>query len=270
MPWCDLHTHTVFSHDARQLPDQLGLDALQKDLFGIAVTDHYDFYADKSGSSYYESFRDRRPGAVRRMQSLYGGGATRIWYGIELGQPHHNVKAALRVLEQEDFDVVIGSLHSMPGFTHFLRTDYGSREGCMTFFGHYFREMLAMVENFEFDILGHLDYPVRVMGKYMQDDPELRACRDMILPVLEACVRKDVALEVNTAGLRRWLTTPGPARWVLEEYRAIGGDKVTMGSDAHVYGHCAYRFDAAAELIRSAGFDQTVYYEGRQPRVLPL
>ncbi len=269
MPLCDLHTHTVFSHDARQLPRQLCADAQAKGLFGVAVTDHCDFFADKPGCGYYESFRRERQAAIARMQSLYGC-SVRIWYGIELGQPHHNPEAARRVTSREEYDVVIGSLHSMPGYRHFLRTDYGSREGCRRFFAQYFSEILRMVEEYEFDILGHLDYPVRVMGKYMQDDPELRSCRELIVPILEACVRRDVALEVNTAGMRRWLPTPGPARWALEEYRRLGGEKIALGSDAHVFGHCGYRFDAAAELLRSAGFDRTVYYERREPHFLPL
>jgi histidinol-phosphatase (PHP family) len=58
--------------------------------------------------------------------------------------------------------------------------------------------------------------------------------------------------------------------WVLEAYKAYGGQYITMGSDAHRIEHVARGFDWAADMIRQAGFDRITYFEQRKPKFIKI
>ena len=265
---CDLHTHTAFSFDGRVLPFALCQAARRHGLFGLAMSEHFDFYADDS-YIYYDLFRRERAEAIERMQGLFGG-SLRIWKGIELGQPHYNLKKWREVMARESFDLVIGSIHDLPEKENIYRIPYRSQADCDRVFESYFHEMRRMIECCDMDILAHLDYPVRVMGGVFEGSPDLRRYEGMIRPILRQCAEKGIALEVNTAGMDKWQRCPGPGVWVLEAFRQYGGDKLTLGSDAHRAIHCARGFGRALAMIRQAGFDRIVYFEKRTPRFVPI
>lgn len=265
---CDLHTHTAFSFDGRVLPFELCRAARQHGLMGIAMTEHFDFYKDDS-YIYYDLFRQARADALSRMQGLFGG-SLRIWKGIELGQPHDHMERYRQVMARESFDLVIGSIHDLPEKENIYRMTYRTQADCDRVFESYFEEMHRMIDGCDFDILAHLDYPVRVMGGAFTRDPDLRCYEGLIRPILRKCAEKGIALEVNTAGMDKWQRRPGPGVWALEAFRQYGGDKLTLGSDAHRAVHCARGFGQALAMIRQAGFDRIVYYENRTPHFVPI
>jgi histidinol-phosphatase (PHP family) len=46
-------------------------------------------------------------------------------------------------------------------------------------------------------------------------------------------IRRGIALEVNTSGLRKKINRPSPTYELLKLYKETGGELVTVGSDAH-------------------------------------
>lgn len=270
MALCDLHTHTYYSFDGHIRPFDLCAEARRHGLFGVAMSEHYDFYADDS-HVYYQLFEDGRDPMLERLRSLYGS-SLKIWKGIELGQPHYNLKRYRELMRRADFDFIIGSIHDLPPHENIYRAGAAcrSQDDCDRIFESYFEEMTKMIEACDFDILAHLDYPVRVMGGAFREAPELQRYESLIRPILRLCAEKDIALEVNTAGLHKWQKRPGPGVWVLEAYKAYGGEKITLGSDAHRRIHVARGLDWAADMIREAGFDQITYFEQRKPAFVKI
>ena len=134
----------------------------------------------------------------------------------------------------------------------------------------YFRFTLENVESMEgFHSLGHLDYAVRYgydrgrgysYGKYAE----------LIDEILKTLIRKDIALEVNTGGLRYGLGFPNPHPDVLKRYRELGGEMVTLGSDAHVPSGMGYGFTEAACLLKEAGFGSVTEFRRGRPEEIPL
>lgn len=268
MAYCDLHTHTYYSFDGHIHPFDLCAAARAHGLFGVAMSEHYDFYADDS-FLYYSLFEDGREPMLARLRSLYGG-SLKIWKGIELGQPHYNLKRYRALMRRADYDLIIGSIHDLPPKENIYRIDYQSQRDCDRVFECYFAEMSKMIEACDFDILAHLDYPVRVMGGAFEHAPELERYAGLIRPILRRCVEKGIALELNTAGLNKWQKRPGPGVWVLEAYKAYGGEMITLGSDAHRLHHVARGFDRATDMLRQAGFDRITYFEQRKPKFVRL
>jgi histidinol-phosphatase (PHP family) len=99
---------------------------------------------------------------------------------------------------------------------------------------------------------------------------DLAARPDLLEPVLEAIVESGVALEVNTSGLRHPSAETYPAAATVERFNALGGRRVTAGSDAHRPEWFAYRLAAAYAIIEAAGFTGIAFRRGGSSVEVPL
>jgi histidinol-phosphatase (PHP family) len=88
--------------------------------------------------------------------------------------------------------------------------------------------------------------------------------------VLRAAVERGVGLEINTSGLRQAPGEPYPAQTVLSWYRALGGEILTLGSDAHHSDDLGAGVTEALDLARELGFRAIATFEARQPRWIDL
>ena len=71
-------------------------------------------------------------------------------------------------------------------------------------------------------------------------------------------------IEVNTAGIRKYyLKDVHPNTDILRRYKELGGEIVTVGSDAHQAGWAGADFDRAAESLKAAGFEYYCTFENR-------
>ena len=56
----------------------------------------------------------------------------------------------------------------------------------------------------------------------------------------------------------------------MKRYLELGGEKITIGADAHKPEHIAYDFKKAEELLKTLGFKYYTVFKNRQPVMLPL
>ena len=87
---------------------------------------------------------------------------------------------------------------------------------------------------------------------------------------LNTIIEHDLALEINTAGYKYGLGQPNPQADILARYLELGGEKITIGADAHKPEHIAYDFKKAEELLNTLGFKYYTVFKKRQPVMLPL
>ena len=165
------------------------------------------------------------------------------------------------------FDYALGSLHWVGKGSVFTPEYF--RCAAQEAFGRYFEELERMTQSGEFEILSHLDVPVRIAFEiYGSYDP----CQfeELIRPVLRNCIDRGIALEVNSGTLRRkaGVLTPGLA--ILEWYAEMGGEHLTMGSDAHRPSDVATGLDVALATAKAAGLRYLTQFESRQARLIPL
>lgn len=57
---------------------------------------------------------------------------------------------------------------------------------------------------------------------------------------------------------------------MLRRYRELGGELVTLGSDAHSADHLAADFDLAMDLLLEVGFRYFTFYSQRKPVMLRI
>ena len=132
----------------------------------------------------------------------------------------------------------------------------------------YFTEMLQMIGTRVFDILGHIDYPVRVLKEKLNGDPSLKRWESLITPCLKALIDNGIALEFSTVLSRCWAETFGIEPWLLEKYKKLGGEMVTLGSDGHVPELTCFGIEKASRVLKDCGFDKTTVFVDRKPQFI--
>ena len=259
---CDLHIHSCFSFDSNTPFESICQTAVRRGLRTAAMTDHCDMTDAMEGRRSYLKNERRREESFRQARQAYP--QLELLYGVEIGNAIDMPEETGRFLEERRFDFVIGAIHFLPDGSDIYRLPYHSGEEIGTMFRQYFRSMMRLVELGGFDSLAHLDYPLRVLkGKIPV--PTVLDYRKDIEPILAELVRKGIALEVNTRGTYDWQHRVGPEDWVLRRYRELGGEYVTIGSDAHTAAAVGAGFAEAAEALRRCGFSAYTVYRERRP-----
>ena len=98
------------------------------------------------------------------------------------------------------------------------------------------------------DALGHLDYIVRYSPN-KDSNYSVFDYIDLIDEILKFIISKDIKLEINTANLATGFPFPNPHTDIIKRYRELGGEYVTIGSDAHKACDIGYGFDQVQNII---------------------
>lgn len=259
----DLHVHSFFSTDSDEPLESMARAAVEKGLETLCFTEHMDF--DYPGGGFFLDTPAYRA-ELLRVRELYRG-RLEILFGVELGLMDYIAPKLAEYSASFDFDFIIGSAHQVDGLDPYYPeyfNDRGDRGGIYRFY----ESALAAVRAFDgFDVYGHFDYIVRYSHAKSYSPTDFADITDDILREL---ISRDKGIEVNTAGLRYGLGWAHPHPEVLRRYKELGGELVTIGSDAHDGGNIAYGFEAAEELLKAAGFKYRAVFRGRKPQYIPL
>lgn len=263
----DFHIHSSLSADSKAPMEAMIERGISLGLSMMCFTEHMDFgYVDEGlnfevdTDAYYQKYREMKERYLGRI---------RLLFGIELGLQPHLAKRHTQYLSSYPFDFVIGSSHLVGGLDPYYPKFYEGRteEAC---YREYFRSILENLDSFsDVDAYGHLDYVVRY-GPNKNQFYTYEHYKDLIDEILKTLIEKDIALEVNTAGYKYGLGAPNPHPDILRQYRRMGGELITVGSDAHAPEHLAYDFFRVKPLLKECGFSAYTVYENRKPRFLPL
>lgn len=156
------------------------------------------------------------------------------------------------------------SLHLVDGLDPYEPAFFEGR-GRQRAYRRYVEVQLESVLHFEdYDALAHLGY----CGKFAPFAPEECPLRyqdapDHLDAILRSLAHSGRALEINTSGLKRTDSTI-PDLSILRRFKELGGEFVTLGSDAHQAADLCYRFGDGARLALDAGLRWGVYFMQRE------
>lgn len=258
----DMHTHCERSFDCEVPFDVMCAAAVEHGVGVLALTDHCDLTPDSDESATIGNVRLSIADAARQGELLEG--TLKIVRGVELGQPLHNKPLAERIVELEELDFILCSLHEISDTQDFYYLDY-NKEDVPSLLTRYFDEIIETVKWNKFDSLAHLTYPLRyICGEY-GIKVELDEYKDKIDEILSTLAKNGKALEVNSSGFGMKIGETLPPEWIIRRFRELGGEYITVGSDAHHARNVGFMIGDAFELIKKCGFDSVVYFEKHKP-----
>ena len=266
----DYHMHSSFSGDGTASMEDMAKRALELGLTHISFTEHYDpdYIYPPGEEGMFELNTDSYLYELLKLKSKYSG-QLEIAFGVELGlQPHLKRQLALYAKSHE-FDFIIGSSHLCnrkdpyyPDFFQGRNEDEAHHE--------YFEADLECVKALPyFDVYGHLDYVVRY-GPTKDDCYTYQKHADVFDKILSTLIENEKGIELNTGGFRSGLNQPNPCAEILKRYKALGGEIITIGSDAHEPKDIAADFDKAYDILKECGFQYYCVFQNRIPEYFKL
>lgn len=262
----DYHMHSSFSGDSNAPMEQMIRQAIQSGLQQICFTEHLDLdypVCPDTPADYFLLNTDSYLYDLIRCREKYAQ-QIHICFGVELGLQPHLTKQLARIVSAYDFDFIIGSSHVCNGQDPYYPAFYENRTEEEAY-REYFSSVLENLNCFDaFDVYGHLDYVVRY-GPCKDREYTYETYKDIFDAILTLLLEQGKGLELNTGGLRSGLRGPNPTAAILRRYRQLGGELITVGSDAHRPADIGYAFDAAADLLQKCGFSYYTTFQKRTP-----
>jgi len=262
----DLHTHSENSHDADYPVGEMCEAAIKAGVAVYAVTDHYDVNNLDPDFALLDRSIKRSVSDILAAKELYRG-KLELLAGIELGQPLEKLSKSEEILESYPFDFVLGSLHNAPGR---LDIYYYNRPGDGSLFDAeleaYFSALVEMIHWGRFDAAAHITYPFRFISPGDRESYPFGRWDDYLEAAVKTLAEKGLALEINTNNPSYIL--PG-LRWI-KRFRDLGGEKLTLGSDAHSPRRVGTGIPDGMRAAAEAGFDYLCYFVNREPKYIRI
>ena len=261
----DYHTHCWCSSDSRTPPEDQARAALDRGLEALCLTDHVDLF-DREGRPTPASRDWSRVRETHRQLNRDFGDRLQLPLGVELGEASADFPRADRYLDDiPEMDFIIASQHNVSprfGGRDLICCDLREMdlEGVLA---DYFEALLAIARWGRFSVLGHLTLPDRYAQRRCGLPPlDFAPHADRIDAILRCLAETGRGLECNTSRGRGPLLPEAP---ILRRYRELGGEIITIGSDAHSPESVGAGVRETQELLRDLGFRYICTFRALEP-----
>lgn len=262
----DFHLHSSHSGDSDTAMEDMILAGIEKGLNTMCFTEHNDFDfpdSDEDPGSIFLLNTDSYLYDLLKSKEKYAD-KIKILFGVELGlqaTPETFRKNAV-FARSYDFDFIIGSSHICNGKDPYYPAFYEGRSEEEAYM-EYFTSIIDNIKKFtNFDVYGHLDYVVRY-GPNKDKNYSYEKYKDVFDKILTLLIENGKGIELNTCGLEKSTRDFNPCMDVVKRYRELGGEIITIGSDAHYTTDIAKHFSKAEEVLKECGFKYYSVFENR-------
>lgn len=254
----DFHMHTRVSFDGHDTGLAMAQAAKAAGLKEICFTDHLDY--DPLEQMGVMAFDTEVYNA--EYDDLVVDGLT-IRRGMEFGMTVDNREQFRQDLQRRHFDFVLGSIHFVDDLDVYFEPFWAGKTVEQAE-RRYLEATLDCVRiHDDFDVLAHLTYIAKTHAHPAPRMVPYEAHRELVDEILRELVRKGKGLEMNTSGVDRcggFLPTAD----YFWRFKELGGQIVTIGSDAHRSNRVGqYSFEACQILKDIFGYVCT--FEDRKP-----
>lgn len=263
----DYHLHSSFSGDSEADMEEMIRRAIELGMKDMCFTEHMDLdypVTDECPVGMFECNVDSYLYHLLNVRSKYINDIN-VRFGLELGLQPHLVKQNVKVAKEHDFDFIIGSIHVVDGCDVYKGTPFYEGKTDEEAFRQYFEAVYENLRSYSnFDVVGHLDYVVRY-GKNGDADYSYDKYKDILDKILNRIIDREKGIELNTGAIHAGMKELNPCLDVLKRYKELGGEIITVGSDAHKVADLGREFDKAEEVLRAAGFEYYTVFDARIP-----
>ena len=268
---CDYHVHCFLSADSDANPRKIIENAINMGLSELCFCDHYDcnhdYYDFCPGMKNFIFDLDKQKKLIEPLKDEYKD-KIKILRGVEFGQCFENEKRYNFALENGDFDFVIGSVHNFPYKEDYYYIDYSKVEP-QKLLDDYFETVLKFVSIGEYDVAGHIGYPVRYLYRN-NIKVNLDKYYDKYEEILKVIIKRGKGIEINTSCIDDDYKEFIPKKEIISLYKKLGGTRITVGSDSHKAENVAKNNGLAINLLKECGFESISTFEKRKERPVKI
>ncbi|MDF2840067.1 MAG: histidinol phosphate phosphatase HisJ family [Clostridia bacterium] len=262
----DYHMHSTYSTDGNDSIHEMCKMAIKNGLKEIAITDHFE---PTTEDKLYLPYDQKGYWADITKAKQQFKGKLKIKLGVEMGQPHLFQQGSETVLKDFPYDYVLASAHKISDGRDMSEIDYRSIsiEDVCSF---YLKQLEMLLEWEDFDCIAHLDLIKRYSASIYGRNLSLNCQHELLSEVLKKTIAKGKGIEINTSGLRQSPKETMPGLDVISLYHKLGGEILTIGSDAHRAEDVGKGIKEAINLARNAGFRYITAFSERKPEQIRI
>ena len=259
--------HSSFSDGKAEAEEYVKL-AIEKGFRSIGFSEHgptpYDKHWELPVDKVDEYFAE-----INRLKDKYKD-QIEIYIGMELD---YFTGIEENAFSKYDLDYVIGSIHYFPDKEgnifgidckpeDFHKTIHDFFKGDIkAFVREFYDRIIAMVDKFNPDIIGHFDL-IKINNHremyFSEEEPWYRA---EVIRVFEFISKTGTMLDVNTGGITRgFMEGPYPSPWALKEAAKLNIPAV-LNSDAHRPEHIDGNFKKVSQILKECGYTEKMIIE---------
>lgn len=235
----DCHMHSLFSPDSHQTPEQIVSGIKKRGLRGFIITDHIDvdrWWRDLDFEEYFRVWNKVRAAHPE----------LKIYIGLEVGFEPETAERTYRLIKDLPLEYVINSVHYVTRPDNPYYDSYAG--GRISAYTDYINAVIASLDApWEFNTVGHFGF----FERYAPPPKEAWVMDyQTFKPLMDEVIRKIVSrgarVEENTNGGSEFRL---PRADFLRAYKAAGGMRPVISSDAHTPDMIANRFSEAEKFI---------------------
>lgn len=274
----DYHIHSACSFDASDTMADMARAAYARGIRQIVFTDHCDFDIPEtiqfSGPGPFEAAPQQRTQLAAALAAVPGD--MRLSIGLELGEGNHDPARAIGVYAVPEYDFILGSLHNLRGMEDFYYLNYESDAVCYVLYDRYLDELIELAAIPCFDAMAHIGYCRRYMHRQGREAAlSLARHGDKLDTLFRTLIENGRGIELNCAdlvpgGRENALLEAFPSVPILRRYRELGGEIITVGSDAHCVRAAGVGVEAGYALLRDNGFKYVTLFHRHRPEFIPI
>ena len=254
----DYHMHTVVSFDGKCRGIEMAQAAVAAGLKEICFTDHIDYDPlDKMGVMAFDTDRYNEEYDNLEVPGL------KIRRGMEFGMYVNNREQFKRDLQRRPFDFVLGSIHFVDDLDVYYQ-EFWQDKTVFQAERRYLETTLECVKlHDDFDVLAHLTYIAKARSHPAPRPVPFGEHRELIDEILRTLAAKGKGMEMNTSGVNRCGDFL-PAAEYFRRFKELGGEIITVGSDAHSADRVGEYTHRACEILKDI-FGYVCTFENRKP-----
>ena len=269
----NFHTHTFFS-DGKSSPVEVIEEAIRQNMTAIGFSDHSPVPFENTFAIKNDKL-DEYVKTIKDLSIKYKDKID-IYVSMEMDYIFGVICNFAETKKKLGLDYLIGSVHLVGHDIDNLWFIDGSRretydEGLnRNFVGDirrgvksFFMQNNQMIENEEFDIIGHFDkIKMHNQERYFKEDEKWY--RDLVFETLNLIKERDLIVEINTRGIyKKRHNDFYPATWLMPYMKELS-IPVIISSDSHHFSELSLEFGAAEEALRRAGYKAVMKFEDGQ------
>ena len=254
----DYHMHSRVSFDGHDTGLAMAQAAKAAGLKEICFTDHLDYDPlEKMGIMAFDTDTYNREYDDLEVPGLL------IRRGMEFGMTPDNTALFREDLRRRPFDFVLGSVHFVDDLDVYY-ADYWQDKTVFQAERRYLEATLDCVRVHDnFDVLAHLTYIGKARCHTGRRPLPYGEHREIIDEILRTLAARGKGLEVNTSGMDRCGEFL-PSRDMVQRFKELGGQIVTVGSDAHRSDRVGQYTFEVCQMLKDI-FGHVCTFQNRQP-----